>query len=176
MFKPHSLKHFLAVMFLGLSALGQSGFTPGNLVISRSVYMGDANTVAVGQSLPPVCPASAETAKKGQCAAKAVANGSYPNVFTNASVDASFGVTSPIFLDQLDPATGAVLGTLAIPANMVTTSFPSKSELALNVSTDGTALTFMAYVAPPNTLDASMPILRASTMEPTLWAPAIFGR
>src|SRR6266516_2561294 len=77
-----------------------TGFTPGNLVLSRSVYAGDANTVAVGQSIPPVCPASAEAAKKGQCAGTATANGAYPNVWINAAVDGSFGISSPIFLDQ----------------------------------------------------------------------------
>jgi len=40
-----------------LAQTGQfTGFTPGNLVVSRSVYTGDANSVAVGQKLPPVCP------------------------------------------------------------------------------------------------------------------------
>ncbi|HEY4363523.1 MAG TPA: hypothetical protein VGN17_21330 [Bryobacteraceae bacterium] len=139
-------------------ALAQStfpGFTQGNLVVSRTVYTGDANTIAVGQSLPPVCPASAETAKKGQCATKATANGAYPGVWANDTIDGSFGITSPIFLDQLNPLTGVVINTLPIPTNMVNTSFSSKSELAVNRSADGTALTFMGYVAPPNTIDVS---------------------
>ena len=38
---------------------------------------------------------------------------------------------------------------------MVSTSFSSKSEVALNLSADGTVLTFMAYVTPPNTVDVS---------------------
>jgi hypothetical protein len=158
MYIKHPFRTSIVAVLLSAAAFGQSGtpFTSGNLVVSRTVYTGDANTVAVGQSLPPVCPATAETAKKGQCSAgKAVANGTYPNVFMNASVDGSFGVTSPIFLDQLNPATGAVLATLPIPTNQVTTSFSSKSELALNLSTDGTAITFMAYVTPPNTVDVS---------------------
>jgi uncharacterized protein (TIGR03437 family) len=145
-------------MTSGLWAQSSSftGFTTGNLVVSRSVYVGDANTVQVGQSLPPVCPASAEAAKKGQCSAgKATVNGTYPGVWANEAVDGSFGVTSPIFMDQLNPTTGAVINTLPVPPYMVTTSFPSKSELALNLSADGTALTFMGYVAPPNTLDVS---------------------
>ncbi len=133
-----------------------TGFSSGNLVVSRTVYTGDANTVVLNQPLPPVCPASAETAKKGQCSAgKANANGTYPNVFSNATVDGSFGITSPIYLDQINPSTGVVVNTLPIPPDMVTTSFSSKSELALNLSTDGTALTFMSYVAPPNTVDVS---------------------
>ena len=47
-----------------------TGFSPGNLVLSRSVYSGDPSTVVVGQALPPVCPASANTAAPGACAAQ----------------------------------------------------------------------------------------------------------
>jgi len=131
------------------------GFTPGNLVVSRTVYAGDGSTIIAGQSLPPVCPSTAVCGT-----AKATDNGASPsptsnnNVWNNNKADGSFGITSPIFLDQMSP-TGTVTNTLAIPSNMVTTSFSSKSELAVNLSTDGTALTFMAYVAPPNTIDVS---------------------
>jgi uncharacterized protein (TIGR03437 family) len=131
------------------------GFTAGNLVLSRSVYAGDATTVIKGQALPPVCPS---TAACGTGAASD--NGAYPsttstnNVWNNDAVDGSFGITSPIFLDQITP-TGTVVNTLAVPSSLVSTSFSSKSELALNLSTDGTAITFMAYVAPPNTIDVS---------------------
>jgi len=68
-------------------------------------------------------------------------------VWNNAKVDGSFGVTAPIFLDQMSP-TGALLGTLAIPPSLVVASFASKTELAVNLSTDG-------LVAPLNALDAS---------------------
>lgn len=152
-------KVFGLTALFGAAAMAQPafpGFTAGNLVVSRSVYTGDANTVTVGQPLPPVCPASAETAKAGQCSkGQATANGTYPGVWANANSDGSFGVTSPIFLDQLNPSTGALVNTLPIPSNLVNTSFSSKSELALNLSTDGTALTFMGYIAPPNTIDVS---------------------
>jgi uncharacterized protein (TIGR03437 family) len=130
-------------------------FSTGNLILTRSIYSGDATVVTVGQSLPPVCPS---TAKCGT--AKATDTGAYPiagstnNVWNNENPDANFGVTSPIFLDQITPG-GTLINTLAIPTNMVTTSFSSKSELAINLSADGTALTFMAYMAPPNTIDVS---------------------
>jgi len=142
---------------------GQSTFTgvsPGNLVLSRSVYTGDPSTVVVGQALPPVCPASADTAAPGACAGKATDNGLYPstsssnNVWNNDSVDGSFGVTAPIFLDEITPA-GTTLNSFAVPTNMIVTSFSSKSELALNLSTDGSVITFMGYVAAPNTVDVS---------------------
>ncbi len=132
-----------------------SGFTPNNIVVTRSVYTGTASTVTVGQTLPPNCPSTAACGT-----AKATDNGSFPavgstnNVFNNNKVDGSFGVTSPIFLDQLTPA-GLLVSTLPVPGSVVSTSFPSKSELAINLSTDGAALTFMAYAAPPNTLDVS---------------------
>jgi uncharacterized protein (TIGR03437 family) len=131
------------------------GFTPGNLVVSRSAYAGDATAVIKGQTLPPLCPSTAACGT-----GIASDNGAYPsttstnNVWNNDNVDGSFGITSPIFLDQLTPA-GTLVNTLAVPASLVTTSFSSKSELALNLSADGTAITFMAYVAPPNTIDVS---------------------
>ena len=131
------------------------GFTPGNLVVSRSVYLGDSSTIVAGQPLPPVCPTTAACAT-----APATDSGAYPapgstnNVWNNNKVDGSFGVTSPIYLDQMTPA-GTVLNTLAIPSNLVTTSFSSKSELALNLSTDGSVITFMGYIAPANSVDVS---------------------
>jgi uncharacterized protein (TIGR03437 family) len=154
MYKPTILISFLA---LGTSLFAQSfpGFTSGNIVVSRTTYTGSAATLAVGQPLPPVCPTTAVCAT-----APATSNGSYPNlnntsnVFNNDIVDGSFGVTSPLFLDQMTPA-GSLVNTLPIPTTMVTTSFSSKSEVALNLSTDGTAITFMGYVAPPNTVDVS---------------------
>ena len=111
----------------------------GSLFITRSVYTAPASTITVGQTLPG--------------GGMAVANGSYPFVFNNDKPDGSFGVTSPIFLDQM--ADSGAISTMPIPSDKIVTSFSSKSELAINVSTDGSALTFMGYAAPPNTLDVS---------------------
>jgi len=138
-------------------ALAQSfsGFTQGNLVVSRSVYTGDFTTVTAGQPLPPVCPSTAACGT-----GKASDNGMYPsaaytnNVWNNNKVDGSFGITSPLYLDQLTTS-GTLVSTLPIPPNLVTTSFSSKSEVAVNLSADGTAITFMAYVAPLNAIDVS---------------------
>jgi hypothetical protein len=130
-----------AAGLLGLAGGAQAQvFTPGNLVVSRSVYSGDATTVTVGQALPG--------------GGTAVANGAYPNVFQNNKVDGSFGVTAPIFLDQITTA-GARVNSLAINPGRIVTSFPSKSELSLNLSTDGRTLSFMGYSAPVNALDVS---------------------
>jgi uncharacterized protein (TIGR03437 family) len=149
--------------FDNVTISGQStfaGFTAGNLVLSRSVYTGNAGAVAVGQVLPPVCPASANAASAGSCGIKATDSGAYAatdsanNIFNNNKVDGSFGITSPIFLEQLTPS-GATVNSFAVPSNMIVTSFSSKSELALNLSTDGSVITFMGYVAAPNTVDVS---------------------
>ena len=119
------------------------------------MYAGDATTIQVGQPLPPVCPSTASCGT-----GKASDNGAYPvagstnNVWNNDKVDGSFGITSPIYLDQITP-TGTVVNTLAIPPGLLVTSFSSKSELALNLSTDGTAITFMGYIAPVNAIDVS---------------------
>ncbi|MDF5717960.1 MAG: hypothetical protein PUP93_29875 [Rhizonema sp. NSF051] len=115
-------------------------FVPDDLVVSRSVYQGNANTVTVGQTLPG--------------GGTATNNGLYPNVFNNEKVDASFGVTSPIFLDQITTS-GQNAGTVSIDPTIITTSFPSKSELSLNLTGDGTGLTFMGYSTGINQLDVS---------------------
>src|SRR5580700_709504 len=152
----------LAILFGGFSVLGfaqstafPAGFASGNLVLTRSVYAGTASTVSVGQALPPVCPATAACGT-----AVATDNGAAPstasgnNVWNNDKVDGSFGITSPIFIDQLTP-TGTVVNTLPVPANLIVTSFSSKSEMAINLSSDGTALTMVGYVAPVNAIDVS---------------------
>ncbi|MGI8413640.1 MAG: hypothetical protein ACR2LV_09215 [Solirubrobacteraceae bacterium] len=50
---------------------------------------------------------------------------------------------------------GSPIGRIKIPTDQLVTSFSSKSELALNLSTNGQDLTFMDYIAPPRALDVS---------------------
>src|SRR5208282_6887888 len=89
----------LAVISLaGGSAWADDGFfifLPGNLVVSRSVYDNNPNNVTVNEQLPPNC-------TSGNCVS-ATNDGTYPEVFNNALVDGSFGITSKIFLDQITP-------------------------------------------------------------------------
>ena len=131
---------------------------PGNLLVATSVYQDDTNIVAGTTQLPPGCGSAA-----APCAT-AVADGEYPYVFNNASVDGSFGVTSPITLKELTPS-GRLAGSLEVPnstqpgvtssTNQMVTSFSSKSELALNLSTDGKYVTFMGYNASADATDVS---------------------
>jgi hypothetical protein len=122
----------------------------GEVVLSRSTYVGTADLITVGQTLPG--------------GGIAVANGSYPGVFNNAAPDASFGVTSPIFIDTINagsPPGSNVVGTLNVTqlaANQglnLVTSFSSKSELALNLTPNGASLVFMGYASTVNKLDVS---------------------
>ena len=130
-----------AMLSLGYGNVAMAdAFTPGNLIVSRTVYTGSASTVTVGQALPG--------------GGTAIADGSFPNVFKNETPDASFGVTSPIYLDQITTS-GAAVSSLALDSSQINTSFASKSELALNISSDGKSVSFMGYAAPANTLDVS---------------------
>jgi hypothetical protein len=153
-------------------------FQSDTLVLSRSVYAGVAGTVVVGQTLPPGCvPGTVKVPliaggttnvtipnNSSSGCTQAVADGIYPTVFQNnndgTAVDGSFGVTSPIFLDNIT-TDGKLLDTLPIPSNEIVTSFSSKSELALNRSLDGKSITFVGYVGgpsfptAPNQLDVS---------------------
>ena len=76
-------------------------------------------------------------------------------MFNNDLADSHFGITSPIYLDQVDPNSGHLISTLAVPTSDVVTSFSSKSELALNLSTEGKDVSFMGYDAPSATVDVS---------------------
>src|SRR6516165_4534562 len=124
-------------------------FKKDTLVLSRSVYVGTADTVRVQQTLPPDCVAKVVevpvlpdfvSANGGEpntpvtvACATATADGTYPGVFNNNKVDGSFGVTSPIFLDDIT-SDGKLLNTVAVNPSSIVTSFSSKSELALNRS------------------------------------------
>jgi hypothetical protein len=139
------------------------GFFPDTLVLSRSVYQGTASTVTIGETLPLGCVggpngtsnvnvpllAGGTTSVAVPCGI-ASDNGEAPslldshNVWNNSNSDGSFGITSPIFLDNLTTF-GFTLGTLAVPTGQIVTSFSSKSELALNLSADGHSITFMGY-------------------------------
>jgi hypothetical protein len=113
---------------------GNDAFTPGNLVVSRSTFSQNAGF------------------------------SQYPFIWNTVLTDASFGITSPIFLDQLS-LQGALINSLEVPNSLqhgvpptkdqMVTSFSSKSELALNLSTDGSFLTFMGYLAPVDGIDVS---------------------
>jgi hypothetical protein len=133
------------------------GFRPGNLLVSRAVYDNNPNNVVAGVTqLPPGC--------AGSACATANAGGAYPQVFNNDIVDASFGITSKIFLDEMTPR-GWWVHSLEVPnstqrhfkagSDQMVTSFSSKSEIALNLSTDKRFVTFMGYLAPVDTIDVS---------------------
>ena len=161
--KPHLRGSFSFVAIVMVALVSASAyafdqhfffFIPGNLVVSRTVYDNNPANVSVGETLPPGCTSG--------CVA-ATNNGTYPQVFNNNLVDGSFGITSKIFLDQITPF-GFRFGTLEVPNSNsgspfergpVVTSFSSKSELALNLSTDRKFLTFMGYVSPIDALDVS---------------------
>ena len=124
---------------------GGDQLRPGNLLVSGSTYR-EADIQPGVTQLPPGC-------TTGNCVT-ATSDGAYPYVFNNDQADASFGVTSPIFLWQLTPG-GNVVSKMKVPTHELVTSFSSKSELALNLSTTGRAVTFMGYVARPRELDVS---------------------
>jgi hypothetical protein len=133
------------------------GFRPGNLLVSRSVYGANPDIIVAGVTqLPPGC--------TGSNCATATAGGAYPQVFNNDAVDGSFGVTSSIFLDEITPW-GWPVSTLEVPnsaqrhikagSDQMVTSFSSKSEIALNLSTDKRFVTFMGYLTAVGTIDVS---------------------
>jgi len=134
----------IAPAVLTQQAFAQTLGNTAQLLVSASIYAGTASTITIGQTLPG--------------GGTAVANGTYPSVFDNDSVDSSFGVTSPIIIKKYRIATPDFLieeDSVKVPESDAVTSFSSKSELGLHLSTDGRAVTFMGYSAPVNMLDVS---------------------
>jgi hypothetical protein len=132
-------------------------FKPDTLVLSRSVYVGTPSLLVPGVTLlPPGCVAgtvnvpliAGGTTPVSVSCSTPIADGTFPAVFNNGAADGHFGITSPIFLDNL-ATDGHLLGSLAIPTDQIVTSFSSKSELAVNRSVDGKSLTFMGYRGGP---------------------------
>ena len=117
-----------------------AGPDPNSLVISSSTYdrsQGAVASLAVGTPLAGTATATAS----------ATASNDYVHVWSNESVDASFGVTSAIQLTDIEPHSGHVFHTRSVPADQVVTSFPSKSELGLHIMNDsnGSHLVFVGY-------------------------------
>ena len=113
---------------------------PNSLVISSTTYdrkHGAIAALAIGTTLP-----GSDTATSA-----ATAGSNYVEVWNNETPDGSFGVTSPIFLTDIEPHSGHVFGTLRVPTDQVVTSFSSKSELGLHVAGAGprSRLVFVAY-------------------------------
>jgi hypothetical protein len=150
-----------ASAIFGLAAVPATGsarafpahpFVPGSVVVASSQYPAQGDpAIQFGQPLPSGTPA--------------VSDGKYPEVFNNDGPDGSFAVATPIELSDLT-SSGDQLNQTAVPTDQVTTSFSSKSELAINFSTNGQDLSFLGYNAAPDALDSSnsdTPLARDST-------------
>jgi hypothetical protein len=132
-----------AAVFVHVStaAADDSFLQPGSLIISSSNYEGGTGAVAsLAVGITPLANTNTATIP-------AVSDNNYVTVWNNDTVDASFGVTSPIFLTAVDPNSGRVLNRLSVPTGQVVTSFSSKSELALHLGQDehGNHLVFAGY-------------------------------
>jgi hypothetical protein len=115
----------------------------------------DDSGIEPGTTLPVGCTVGCSSA---------INDGTYPYVWNNNTADGRFGITSPVYLDQLTPS-GTLVSSIEVPNSLqvgvpatkdqLVTGFSSKTELALNLSTDGQCVTFMGYVAPVGATDVS---------------------
>ena len=132
-----------AIVNISVAEADNSFLRSGSLIISSSNYEGWTGPVSSLQVGTPL--ANTDTA-----ATAAISDNNYVTVWNNDTVDASFGVTSPIYLTAVEPDSGRVIGRLQVPTHEVVTSFSSKSELALHLSRDkhGRQLIFVGYASP----------------------------
>jgi hypothetical protein len=148
---------------IGLPANAQQalGTFGGDLIISSSTYTDEG--FASGTPLPFNASGTGTTSTLNATSGSAFCANSNcsQNVWNNVSADANFGITSGIFLQDINRTTGQVDNTVNVTQlatmegiNLVT-SFSSKSELAINLSPDGSSLTFMGYNASIGQFDVS---------------------
>src|SRR5215475_10440233 len=122
---------------LGAALFGLADLTPasadqqflkhGSLIISSTTYDKTQGAVATLKAGITKLPNSATATTT------AIAGNSYIDVWENASVDGSFGVTSAVQLTDIDLSNGNVFRSMQVPTDQVVTSFSSKSELGLHV-------------------------------------------
>jgi hypothetical protein len=138
------------------------GSYAGDLIVSSSTYTDTG--FGVGTALPYNSAGNltgGSTLSTSAASAFCANANCSSNVWNNDTVDANFGITSGIFLQDVNTASGNVDNTvnvtqLATNAGInLATSFSSKSELAINLTPDGSGLTFMAYNATVGQLDVS---------------------
>ncbi len=147
-----------ALPAMGQQALGNYG---GDLIVSSSTYTDTG--FAAGTALPYNSSGTGTTSTLNASAGSAFCANSNcsANVWNNVNSDANFGITSGIFLQDVNTTTGGVDDTVNVTQlaanegiNLVT-SFSSKSELAINFSPDGSSLTFMGYNSTVGQFDIS---------------------
>jgi hypothetical protein len=127
---------------------------PDSVVISGTVFPRDGVNPSIGQTLPYATNYGSTVPEPTPVLAQAVAPGQFPYIFNNDGPDGSFAVQTPIDLWDVSLG-GQPLGAVHVPTNEMTTSFSSKSELAINLSTDGQSVSFSGYGAPVGEFDAS---------------------
>jgi len=137
---------------------------PGDLLVTSATYTDPG--FAAGYALPNGTATQANGT--GTSSVNAIASSAFcssancsSNVWNNVSVDANFGITAAITLQSVNTTTGAVDSSTNVTAlaaaqgiNLVT-SFSSKSELAINLTPDGSGITFMGYNAGTGQIDVS---------------------
>jgi hypothetical protein len=148
-----------AVPALAQQALGNYG---GSLIVSSSTYTDTG--FGVGTALPYNASGnlSGGSTLSTSAASAFCANANCSsNVWNNVTADANFGITSGIYLQNVSTTSGSVENTVDVTSLAaaeginLATSFSSKSELAINLSSDGSSLTFMGYNATVGQFDVS---------------------
>jgi hypothetical protein len=133
----------------------------GDLIVTSSTYTDPG--FAAGTALPFNGPGTGTTSTVNATAGSAFCSNSNcsANVWNNDLADANFGITAAILAQNINTTSGAVDNTVNVTQlaanegiNLVT-SFSSKSELAINLSPDGTSLTFMGYNTTVGQVDIS---------------------
>lgn len=144
----------LAMSGMLAPGMAQNAFIPDTLVVSRVVYNGDTNPARAGET--------------------------FPTIFNDPNVS---GIQGSIFLDTYLPEPFSprlrsfpLTQDSALGPTIITTSFSSKSEGSLHLSTNGQFLTYMGYVGPVGAEGVSNSETTLPAAQITGEAPPFFDR
>lgn len=115
----------LAMSSMLTPGMAQDAFIPNTLVVSRVVYNGDTNPARAGETFPTIFNDPNVSGIQG-------------SIFLDSYLTVPFSPRLTSFPLTQDSARGTTI---------ITTSFSSKSEGSLHLSTNGQFLTYMGYVA-----------------------------
>ena len=144
------------------AAYGENTFTPGNLLVSTSIWTTNANITSGSTQLPPNCGGTTYT--KATCVDRRGQRHLPPGLQqrrrrrqlrgepSRSGSTRSRRSGTPV--SQVEVPNSTMSGVTS-GSDQMTTSFSSKSELALNDSTDSQYVDFMGYVAPSGAIDVS---------------------
>jgi hypothetical protein len=109
---------------------------PSTLLVPRSLIISSTTYDRTQGAIASLTVGATQLANSATATTSAIASNNYLTVWNNETADASFGVTSPIQLTDIDATSRAVLSKVTVPTNQVVpASPPSRRSVCISPPT-----------------------------------------